>query len=110
MSARERAFAIEAGASDQRLALAAEVLASGSGVVVLDGVVALRLTNQWLVCEVADPTPSAHRCENEYEVLIENARRALEASKLRALLPHLPRKWLVVNDFGTGKVELWHAP
>ena len=53
--------------------------------------------------------PHAHRCANEYEVLIENARRTLEGSKLYALLPQLPRKWVVVEDYGTGTVEVWRA-
>lgn len=110
MSAYKDALAIESGASEQRLALAAEILASGAGVVLLEDIVALRPSRYELLCEVIDTMPTAHRCANEYEVLVENARRALEASKLAALLPDLPRSWLVVEDYGTGTVELWHAP
>ena len=110
MSAYQNALAIEPGAAGQRLALAAEILASGAGIVLLEGVVALRCVGRALFCEVVDPMPSARRCALEYEVLVENARRTLEASKLDAFLPALPRTWLVVADYGTGTVELWRAP
>ena len=110
MSAYKDALAIKAGDSDQRFALAGEILANADGVVVLDGILALRPTDHELLCEVIDPAPSARRCANEYEVLVENARLALEGSKLRDLLPHLPQKWLVVEDHGTDTTELWRAP
>jgi len=110
MSAYKDALTIDTGASHQRLALAADLLARGTGVVVLEGTLALRPAGHELLCEVIDPMPSARRCANEYEVLVENARRFLEASKLGALLPNQPRRWLVVDDFGMGGMELWHAP
>ena len=110
MSAYRDALSIDAEASDQRLALAAQVLADRSGVVVLQGVVALCPMRTELLCEVVDPMPSSHRCAVEYEVMVENARRALEASKLRDLLPPLSRRWLVVEDWGSGTSELWRAP
>jgi hypothetical protein len=110
MSAYKDALAIKAGDADQRYALAGEILANGEGVVVLEGLLAVRATDHELLCEVIDPAPSARRCANEYEVLVENARLALEASKLRDLLPRLPQRWLVVEDDNTGTSELWRAP
>jgi hypothetical protein len=110
MSAYKDAVAVDASSSDQRWALAADLLVSGTEVVVLEGLVALRTTPTHLYCEVIDPMPSARRCAAEYEVLVENARRALEASRLRGLRPDLPRRWLVVEDYGTGTMELWRAP
>jgi hypothetical protein len=110
MSAYRHALAVDAAASDQLLAQAADVLASGDGVVLFEGMLALRATRSRLLCEVIDPTPSARRCANEYEVLVENAKRALEASRLRELLPDLPCRWSVVDDFGTNVAELWPAP
>jgi hypothetical protein len=110
MSAYKDAVTIETDTSGPRLALAAEVLTSGAGVVLLEGLVALRHAGRELLCEVVDPMPSAHRCAYEYEVLVENARHALEASRLNPLLPNLPRTWLVVADYGTGTSELWRAP
>jgi hypothetical protein len=57
MSAYSHAVAVGIGTSDQALARAAEVLASGDGVVLLEGHVALRaadrprLPHAWLVVE-----------------------------------------------------------
>jgi hypothetical protein len=110
MSAYRDALAIDAEASAERLALAAQILAGREGAVMLEGVVALRSTHALLLCEVVDPMPSARRCEVEYEVLVENAQRALEASKLRRLLPDLPRRWSVVEVHASGTTELWPAP
>jgi hypothetical protein len=109
MNGHANAFVVDAGASDQRLALAAEILASGDGVVIFGGMLALRSTDHELLCEVVDPAPSAHRCMHEYEVLVENARRALAGSRLIDLLPHLPQRWLVVEDDGTGGRQVWPA-
>ena len=110
MSAYKDALSIQPDASDERLALAAEMLAKGTGVVLFEGIAALYRKGNELRCEIVDPMPTAHRCAMEYEVLVENARLALEASKLDALVPELPRTWLVVNDFETGAMELWRAP
>ncbi len=90
--------------------MAAEILATGAGIVIFDETVALRPTPTCLLCEVVDPAPISRRCENEYEVMVENAQRMLDSSRLRKHLPEIPRKWLVVEDYGTGTVELWHAP
>jgi len=110
MSACRDALAIDAEASAERLALAAQILAGREGVVMLEGAVALRSTSALLLCEVVDPMPSARRCAAEYEVLVENAQRALEASKLRQLLPDLPRRWSVVEVHASGTTEVWCAP
>jgi hypothetical protein len=110
MSAYREALAIDSDSSEERLALAVEILASATGVVMLEKTVALRRARTHLLCEVVDPMPSARRCENEFDVLIENAQRMLESSRLGERLPDLPRRWLVVEDRGTATVELWHAP
>lgn len=110
MSAYRDALSIDANASEQRLRLAEEVLASGAGVVLFEEAIALRPTPACLLCEVVDSEPSSRRCENEWGVLVENAQRMLASSPLRAHLPDLPRRWLVVGDYGTGTVELWRAP
>jgi hypothetical protein len=95
---------------DQRVALAARALANGESVAMFGGSLVLRPTRGALLCEVVDPAPSARRCANEYEVLVENAQRALEASELAALLPRLRQVWRVVGDTGAGAPEeLWRA-
>ncbi len=110
MSAYRDALSVDAEASEQRLALAGGILRDGDGVVLLEGILALRPTPNALLCEVIDPTPSIRRSGDEYEVLVEGARRLLEASRLRAQLPSIRREWLVVDDHGMGTLELWHAP
>jgi hypothetical protein len=109
MSAYRDALAVTSESSDECLALAAEILTSGTGVVMFEEVIALRRSRTQLICEVVDPMSAGRRCENEFEVLIENAQRKLEASRLRKFVPDLPRKWVVVEDFGTHPVELWHS-
>ena len=109
MSAYPDAIAIDADSSDERLELAAEILASGAGVVILNETISLRPTSTCLHREVVDPSPASRRCENEYEVQVENAQRMLDSSRLGELLPDLPRKWLVIEDHRNGTVELWRA-
>ena len=109
MSAYRDALAIDESASDQRLALAAELLAGSDGVVLLNGVVALRPTAWEILCEVIEPMGTAHRCEEEYKVLVENAGRMLASSRLAACLPHRRLRWLVVEDRGTDTSESWRA-
>ena len=101
---------ISADSSADQVALAADALANAERVVVVDGSLALRVTRHELLCQVVDPTPSAHRCAYEYEVLVENARRLLESSRLHDLLPPLPRRWSVVEGRETGATEVWRAP
>ena len=107
MSAYKNALVVDDTSSEQRLALAAEVLDRCKGVVMLDGVVALRPTPDVILCEVIDPLPTAHRCAEEFNVLVENAGRMLSGSKLASRLPPRPLQWLVVEDKGTGTAELW---
>jgi hypothetical protein len=110
MSAYRDALFVDANSSDECLDLATEILVTGAGVVLFDEAIALSPTPTCLICEVIDPAPASRRCENEYEVLVENAQRMLDSSRLGKRLPDIPRKWLVVEDCGTGSVELWHAP
>jgi hypothetical protein len=110
ISAYKHALVVDDTSSEQRLALAAEVLDRCKGVVMLDGVVALRPTPDAILCEVIDPMPTSHRCAEEFKVLVENAGRMLAGSKLASRLPRRPLQWLVVEDNGTGTAELWPGP
>jgi hypothetical protein len=95
------------GASEQRLALAADLLDRCEGIVVLEGVATLMPGPEAVECAVNEPVPGASRCAEEYKVLVENAARALHSSKLGPRLPDRPLRWSVVDDDGTGIVELW---
>ena len=107
MSAYRDALVVDDSSTDQRLALAAAVLERCEGVVLFDGVVALRPTPHAITCEVIDPAPNAHRCAEEFKVLVDNARLGLANSKLSKRLPSRPLEWLVVDDYGSGTVQLW---
>jgi len=107
MTAYDEVLAIEAGSSEADLFLAGEMLAGGKGTVMLEALVALRAGDKNVLCDVIDSTPSAHRCEHEYEVLMENAQRMLQASRLRRLLPDLPCLWRIVAINGDDIEELW---
>lgn len=83
-------------AAPRSLTLAAATLAGG-GTVEVEGLLVLRQRGAMLLCDVIDPLPGSQRCEMEYEVLVENARRALEACGLAARLPDIRRQWSVVS-------------
>ena len=104
------ALIIDDEASPERLGLAADLLTDGRSVVILAGLVALRGTSGEILCEVVDPSPAARRCNEEYRALVENAARGLEQSCLYQYLPRKPLRWLVVDDYGTGAVQLWPLP
>lgn len=90
--------------------MAADLLESCGGIVMLDGVIALRPSPVEIRCEVIDPDPSAHRCAEEFKVLVENAGRRLAGSRLATRLPLKPMRWLVVEVANSGIVDLWAAP
>ena len=100
-------FVIDETATPERLVQAVEILDRCAGIVMLMPAIVLRPSVREIRCEVIDPNPAAHRCEEEYKVLVENAARALERSKLGALLPDRPLRWVVVEDRGSGVVEAW---
>jgi hypothetical protein len=100
-------LAIDSASSDQRLALAAELLDTCRGVVVLVGVATLRPGPGHVECVITASSPGAARCEEEYKVLVENAARALRSSKLGERLPDRPLRWVVVDERDSGAVELW---
>ncbi len=101
------AFVVDDTATPERLAQAADLLNRCTGVVLLMPAIVLRPSVREIRCEVVDPTPAAHRCEEEYKVLVENAARALVRSKLGALLPDRPLRWTVLEQRGSGMVEAW---
>jgi hypothetical protein len=107
MSAYRDVLAIDDDSPDERIALALARLSSGQGVVLIGSTLALCPTNVEIRCEVIDPMPGAHRCAEEFKVLLENAARALAASTLGRLLPDRPLRWVVVEKRGSGTLELW---
>jgi hypothetical protein len=109
MSSYRDALVIDDDSPDERIALAVANLGSGQGVVLIASSLALRPTQAGIRCEVIDPMPGAHRCAEEFKVLLENAARALAASKLGRLLPDRPLRWVVVEVRGNATLELWQG-
>lgn len=101
---------VDDSSTEQRLTLAAGLLERCNGVVVLDGVATLWPSPHGIECSVANTSQGIARCEEEFKVLVENAARALAASKLGGRLPNRPLHWVVVEEYGMGAVELWRAP
>ena len=106
MTLRE-AFVIDVGATPERVAQAARLLAQGAATVLLEPCLFLRPGDHEIRCEVIDIASTAHRCEEEYKVLVENAARALRRSPLAALLPNRPLRWAVVEERDSEVVEMW---
>lgn len=101
------AFVVDDTATPERLAQAVDLLDRCTGIVMLGPVIVLRPSSREIRCEVVDPMPAAHRCEEEYKVLVENAARALVRSKLGALLPDRSLRWAVVEKRDGVMVEAW---
>ena len=101
MSAYKHALHLSSTERGPRLQLAAELLAEGREVVVLDGVLALRPESDKILCEVisAGSVPP--------QTQVESAKRLLQASTLGGLVDSQRCRWLVVEDYGTGTIELW---
>lgn len=97
-------------ASEQQLALAAEMLETRAGVVELEGIVRLRPGRDEIECAVPDSSRAVARCEEEYKVMVENAARALHASRLGKRLPRRALRWVVVDSLDKGSAELWREP
>jgi hypothetical protein len=101
------AFVVDDTATPERVAQAADLLGRCMGIVMLEPAIVLRPGVREICCQVVDPAPAAHRCEEEYKVLVENAARALDRSKLAALLPDRPLRWAVVEQRGSELFEVW---
>lgn len=100
---------IDDSSSERNLKLALELLERCNGIVVLAGVATLSPGSHEIECSVTEPAGAVARCEEEYKVLVENAARALRASKLGGRLPDRPLQWVVVSDNDAEAVELWRA-
>jgi hypothetical protein len=107
MHAHPDAFPVDDGSSREHLELATGILAGEAGAVLFERTLALRPARHSIRCEVLDDPHGAHRCAEEYKVLVENAARRLASSCLAPFLPHKRLTWVVVVDSGEGVVEVW---
>jgi hypothetical protein len=83
------------------LQFAAEVLAEGREVVVLDDALALRPASDRILCEVISSGSAAHQTQ------VESAKQLLHAFTLGSFVDSQRCRWFVVEDYGTGTMELW---
>ena len=104
MSAYRDALHISLAEAGPRLALAADLLAQSTAVVVLADRLALRPFDDRILCEVISASAIDERT---YESEVSEAEHMLSQSTLKDLLPGRPLEWLVVADYGSGTVELW---
>ena len=106
MSAYKNDLHIRANESGRRAQLAAELISTGQGVVVIEETLALRPNEGELLCEVI-----SRPCSDvtTYKAVVENARALLASSSLVAAASSKKLSWLVVEDYGMGTLELWHA-
>jgi hypothetical protein len=104
MSAYKGDLHIRSDESGGRLALARELLATGQGVVVLDGILALRPDGGGILCEVI-----ADGSESDFASEVAGAQDLLARSTLDLHAISRKLQWLVVDDYGTGTRELWRA-
>ncbi len=100
---KQRVLQLGRDAPRERTALAADMLARGEAAVALEAIVVLRFATDVIHCEIVDPDFSAHRCAEEYRVLMENAARALERSELRQYLTHRAMRWVIRDERGEMK-------
>jgi hypothetical protein len=109
MSAYRDALHIEPEESGSRLKLAVELLSSRRAVVLVGERLALRPMPDRILCEVITQTPEPSRSPSAHRAEVESAKRMFNASTIKNAVESEKLEWLVVDDYGTGTVELWHA-
>lgn len=104
MSAFRGSLGIDVDTTGQRLDLAREVL-DGGGSVLLQDRVALHSEGDEIECAVITRWISTRNPEL-FEREIEEAKELLAAS---TLVTHLkkPLRWIVVDDYGMGSIQVW---
>jgi hypothetical protein len=109
MSAYKDALHLDGKSADDRVRLAADLLRTGEGVVVLEGRLALRPLGGRIICEVIDAWFKGEHSHAEYKAMVDVGKSLLSASRLASVVPSDRLDWVVVSDYGTGTVELWRA-
>lgn len=90
-----------------RLELAAELLASGEGVVVLEHRLVLSRERDGIRCAVVTRLPEHARASDAVDREIEAGKQLLEESTLIDELDSPLLDWIVIDDYGKGAVRIW---
>ena len=107
MSAFKDALALRDNDGPARLELAVSVLRSGDSAVMFEDEIAFWRDGDSLVAEVIDPYSNGPESPNRYQTLIESAKSRFHHSALREALGEAAINWVVVDDYGMGRVKLW---
>ena len=107
MSAYRDALSISSDTEGPRRELALEVLASKGGVVLVDERVALRPIEDSVLCEVITRLPEESRSDSAMREEINAAQDLLASSTLADVMKRSSLTWLVVDDYGSGTIQLW---
>jgi hypothetical protein len=102
--AYQDAFQISSAVDNNRLSLAQSLINDGSGVVIFNGVVALRQTDSGVICEVLHSTING---DDGYATEVYDAQNLLCESVLWSTLSGFELEWIVVEGYGMGAVKLW---
>jgi hypothetical protein len=106
MSVYKDCLCIGASEVGSRADLAVELIAAGTGCVVLEDLLVLRPKGEEIVCEVLArlATSSSH-----YEAAVVRARALLASSSIASVAAAKQLTWVVVEDYGMGTIELWRS-
>jgi hypothetical protein len=107
VSAYKDALAIASDTNGTRRQLALDLLSSGENVVLLEGRLALRPSHEGILCEVITNLPPAARTPDALQAEIESAQALLATSTVGHQVQQSVLKWLVVEDYGTGTLQVW---
>ena len=105
MGAYKDALYITAEETGPRASLAVDVLTTCRGVVVLDGLLALRPEADHITCEVI----ASRATPGRYRAAIEDAQSLLNRSTIFNAVSGATLLWVVVEDYGMGVGILAHG-
>lgn len=73
----------------------------------VDQRLALRPTEDALLCEVITRLPEASRSDSAMREEVKAAQELLASSTLADVVKRSSLKWLVVDDYGNGTIQVW---
>lgn len=107
MSAYRDALYLALDSPRDRIAVAVGVLRESKATVLVEGWVALRPANPGeITVEIVDSGSESNDADH-YAPLIAEARDLLAEPALECLVAGARLEWIVVEDYGTGTVQVW---
>lgn len=109
MKAFDHALSISCDEHGPRFDLAVDLLLRQKKFVVLDGRIAFYQTTENIECEVISQWNSDGTQPQIFQREYEAAKVMFDASTLGKVLTGHKLRWSVVQDYGMGRSEVWHA-